>query len=334
MKKNRFIITQTPLRISFAGGGSDFKNYFINNSGQVVSSSIDKYVYVTVKNHDFNINPEKYRLNYYDSEHVDHKKDIKNNIIREVLNFLNFDDPIYISTVADIPAYSGLGSSSAFAVGLIKAIHELKGNKISNYQLAEEACHVEIDILKNPIGMQDQFACAVGDINHIIFNQNSLIEVKNLELSVDKKDQIFKNLMFFSTKISRSASKILAEQNKKNTQEINIAYLNKIKKYSDLVLNIFHGDFSAKKFGKILDESWQLKKKLAKNITNSSIDKMYQQAINAGSYGGKVSGAGGGGFLMLVVPPENQKNVRDTLFHLPEIKISYENLGSKVIFNQ
>ena len=334
MRHYKFITTRTPLRISFAGGGTDFLNYFSNYGGQVLSSSINKYVYVTVKKHEYGLNPEKYRLNYYSSEHVNHVDDIKNNIIRSVLKFLNYNDPLFISTVADVPAYSGLGSSSAFAVGLIKAIRELKGKTVSNLQLAEEACYIEIDLLKNPIGMQDQYATAVGDLNNIIFNKNKNIQIKPLNLTKDKMNFIFKHLMFFSTKIFRSANQVLDQQNKNNMQKINIHYLNQIKEYASEASNLFTKDFDPQKFGVLLDNTWQIKKKLSDTISNQKIDSIYQKAIKCGAAGGKISGAGGGGFLMLGVLPELKEKIRQGLIDFPEAEVSFDTKGSITVYKE
>ena len=195
-----FVVTQTPLRISFAGGGTDFKGYYVHESGEVVSTAINKFVYVTVKRHDNTLNPESYRLNYFETEHVDSIADIKNNIIRGVLRFLDFNDPLYISTVADVPANSGLGSSSAFAVGLLNALHQLNGDRISLPQLAEEACHIEIELLKSPIGKQDQYATACGSLNKIVFDKDGHVDIESIGINAKEIDVVFSNLLFFSTK--------------------------------------------------------------------------------------------------------------------------------------
>ena len=334
MKNKNFVITKTPLRISFAGGGTDFQNYFCRFGGHVVSSAIDKYVYVTVKRHDFGVNPEKYRLNYYSSEHVNHLNDIKNNIIRSVLKFMNFDDPLFISTIADVPAYSGLGSSSAFTVGLLRAIYELKGEEVSNFRLAEEACHIEINILGSPIGKQDQFATAIGGLNQIIFKRSNLIEINPINMERNKINFIFDNLMFFSTKLFRSANDVLKEQNANHTKAININNLNQIKSHASKVYKLFVNNFTPNALGLILNETWENKKKLAFDISNKNIDIVYKKALESGALGGKISGAGGGGFLMLVVPPELRKKVRASLINFPVTKITYDNKGSRTLYKE
>lgn len=329
-----FVVTQTPLRISFAGGGTDFEAFYLHEGGQVVSTTIDKFVYVTVKRHDKYLNPESYRLNYFESEHVNNVSEIKNNIIRGVLNFLKFEDPLYVSTVADVPAGSGLGSSSAFAVGLLNAVHLLRGNRVSLPQLAEEACHIEIDLLKNPIGKQDQYAAACGNLNRIVFETNGHINIENIGMKLSEIDFVFEHLLFFSTKISRSASSILQQQSQNTTSKANFDYLRKIKVHSQHAVELLRTKFDAQIFGSLLDETWKIKKKLTDNISNREIDIWYQKAIAAGALGGKISGAGGGGYLMFVVPHDKQPAVRAALSDLIEAKIKYEPLGSRVIVAQ
>jgi D-glycero-alpha-D-manno-heptose-7-phosphate kinase len=329
-----FVVTQTPLRISFAGGGTDFKAFFLQEAGQVVSTSINKYVYVTVKRHDSRLNPETYRLNYFESEHVNSINEIKNNIIRSILYFLNFDEPLYISTIADVPANSGLGSSSAFAVGLLNAIHTLQGDRISLPQLAEEACHIEIEYLKNPIGKQDQYATACGNLNRIIFGANDRVNIEDIGMNAREIETVFDNLLFFSTKINRSANSVLAQQFENTGKKVNFDHLRMIKSHSERVVEMFRSEFDAAEFGALLDETWQVKKRLSDNISNGDIDRWYDLAMAAGALGGKLSGAGGGGYFLFVVPPEKKTAVRSALSDLTEAHMKYEPLGSRVIIAQ
>ena len=201
------IITKTPLRISFFGGGSDIKKFYLKKRGLIISSTIDKYIYVTIKRHG-NTFDEKYRINYQQSENVNKINKIKNNIIRESLKYLKIDEPLYISTIADIPARSGLGSSSSFTIGLLKGLFELKNKKISKKELAELACKIEIDVIKSPIGKQDQYAAAFGGLNKFIFSKNS-VSIESLEKKIDPKF-IFQNLQLFFTGIYRSTNSILS----------------------------------------------------------------------------------------------------------------------------
>ena len=328
MKKSQIVITQTPLRVSFFGGSSDIKEFYIKNKGCVISSTIDKYIYVTLKSLG-NLFDEKYRLNYQYSESVNTLKDIKNNIIRECLKFFKINEPLYISTVADIPANSGLGSSSSFAVGLLNALYSYTGQKVSAGKLAEEACHIEIEVLKSPIGKQDQYAAAFGGFNKFDFN-NSGVQSQSLEMMIDPK-QLFENIQLFWTGVKRSANEVLssidfsdsATEQKvqsivKDCQHVFEKIKNKkIKNFEDI--------------GKFFDKSWQTKKSLSKKISNKIIDESYNRAQEAGSLGGKVAGAGGGGYLLLITPNDKKKQVINSLNNLSPVPIRYEPYGSRVI---
>lgn len=329
-----FVVTQTPLRISFAGGGTDFEDFYLQEAGQVVSTAINKFVYVTVKRHDNTLNPESYRLNYFASEHVNSISEIKNHIIRGTLSFLEFDDPLYISTIADVPAGTGLGSSSAFAVGLLNAIHVLKGERISLPQLAEEACHIEIELLKNPIGKQDQYATACGSLNKIVFNTDGHVNIENIGMNSSKLSAVFDHLLFFSINMSRSASDILTQQYSNTQRKINFDHLRQIKSHCQRTVEMFRTKFDAAKFGVLLDETWKIKKQLSNDISNDGIDRLYDIGIGAGAMGGKICGAGGGGYFMFVVPPEKKDAVRNGLIELTEAHMEYEPLGSRVIVAQ
>ncbi len=319
------IITRTPLRISFAGGGTDLPEFSEKYSGAVLSSAIDKYIYVTVKRHS-EIFGEKYRLNYSETEHVDHLDQIKNAIARECIRLLDVKFPLYISTVADLPAYSGLGSSSSFAVGLLNALHAMKDERASAGQLAEEAAKIEIEILKRPIGRQDQYAAAFGGLNFISFNPGARVSIEPQHLANGKIDQLFKNIQMFWTGIIRDSSSVLTEQ--KNNIGGTIEYLKAMKEHASELRNMIQKDFSMEKFSKLLDESWQLKCKLASGITNDQIENWYKKGIEAGAMGGKLCGAGGGGFLLFIVEPDQQARVRSVLSNLTEIQVHYESQGS------
>lgn len=324
------VTTVTPQRISFVGGGTDFEDYFKEHGGAVVCATIDKYVYVTVKRHSPLFN-ENYRLSYSKTEHVNSLDEIENDIARECLRLLPVDPPLFIATAADLPASSGLGSSSSFAVGLLHALHEMRGEKVSSGQLAEEACHVEIDMLKKPIGKQDQYAAAVGGLNHIQFERNGRVNVNQLWLQNNGVDQLFDQLLLVWTGVQRESSNILHEQ-KDNIRQNKIP-LNNISAACLEVLAIFRSnevDFEA--FGKLLDQSWQQKKMLSSSISNAHIDRLYQTAVKAGSYGGKVAGAGGGGFLLLVLPSENTSKIENALGTTNLIRIRYDPHGSRVLF--
>lgn len=328
MKIPKTIITKTPLRISFFGGGSDIKRFYLKKRGLIISSTINKYIYVTIKRHG-NTFDEKYRINYHQSENVNKINKIKNNIIRESLKYLKIDEPLYISTIADIPARSGLGSSSSFTVGLLKGLFELKHKKISKKELAELACKIEIDIIKSPIGKQDQYAAAFGGLNKFIFSKNSVL-IESLEKKIDPKF-IFQNLQLFFTGIYRSTNSILGSIQNSSENKI---YMDTIVKNAEDAYKVLKHNKKDKLniIGNLFDKSWNIKKSLSKKISNKRINEHYDKAINAGALGGKISGAGGGGFLLFVTPKNKRKNVLKSLNPLTCLPITYEPNGSRVIF--
>ena len=330
MKEAKIVITQTPLRLSFFGGSSDIESFYLKNNGCVISSTIDKYIYVTLKSHG-NLFDEKYRLNYQQAENLDNVKDIKNNIIRECLNFFKIEDPLYISTVADIPSQSGLGSSSSFTVGLLNALYSYTGKKVSAGKLAEEACHIEIEVIKSPIGKQDQYAAAFGGLNKFDFSSSG-VQSQSLDMMINPID-VFKNFQLFWTGVKRSADDILNSisftnpNNVENIKSIVKDCENVFEKIKQKEINNFEN------LGKIFDKSWQSKKMLSTKISNKSIDDAYTLAKNRGSLGGKIAGAGGGGFLLLITPINKQKQVTDSLVNFTEVPIKYEPHGSRVIMS-
>lgn len=289
------IISKTPLRISFAGGGTDLPSFYKTNGfGAVFSSTIDKYIYVTIKKH-CELYPEKIRLNYSETEQVNYLHNIRNPIVRECLKFLNIDEYLYISTVADAPGSSGLGSSSTFCVGLLNALYAYKGQNVSKGQLAEEAAHIEIDMLQRPIGKQDHYAAAFGGLNYFRFNDDETSTIMPVTAKSKLSEISFANLLTFWTGIQRNSEDILKEQNKGNKINSNILI-----KMRDQALQFYElsnsKDMTIENIGNILHEGWLMKCKLASNISNFFISSAYQAAISNGSLGGKVSGAGGGGF--------------------------------------
>jgi D-glycero-alpha-D-manno-heptose-7-phosphate kinase len=326
--KARMVVTRTPLRVSFAGGGTDLPNYYERDFGAVFSTAIDKYVYVTVKSHSELFTP--IRLNYSETEQVNTVAEIKNNIARECLRLLKVDPPIYISTVGDMPASTGLAGSSAFAVGLLNALHAYRGEHVAPGQLAEEACHIEISVLKEPIGKQDQYAAAFGGLNYFRFNSSGSVSVEHARVSAGFMDDLFDHVLMFWTGMQRDASSVLAEQNKNVT--IKLDYLNQIRDHAHQIrLLAESGEFDPGAFGKILHESWALKRQLASSISTSAIDAHYEAALKAGAEGGKICGAGAGGFLLFIVRPEKQNAVRQALSKLLEVSVRHEVRGSRVL---
>ncbi|CAN6134445.1 MAG: hypothetical protein K9J28_02905 [Sulfuritalea sp.] len=326
----RAVTTITPQRISFVGGGTDLPSFYKKYGGGVISSAINQYVYVTVKQHS-PLFEEAYRLSYSKTEHAHTIDAIENSIARECLRLVKVDPPLYIATAADLPASSGLGSSSSFAVGLLNALHFLKGERVSPAQLAEEACEVEINILGNPIGKQDQYAAAFGGLNHIVFKESGRVEIDHLVLQNNLIEEIFENSLLIWTGIQRNASSILAKQNK-NVEKKHASYkllINDNKNCKELMLNP-PSDFLSQ-FGSLLEKTWQTKKSLEGSISSKVMDEMHEQVKSLGGYGGKLSGAGGGGFFYEVVPKENHVALMQLYGKNRFLKVSYEPLGSRLL---
>jgi D-glycero-alpha-D-manno-heptose-7-phosphate kinase len=324
-----FIVTRTPLRISFAGGGTDFAEFYERDYGAVFSTAINKYVYVTVKRHS-ELFLEPIRINYSKTEEVNYIHEINNDIARECLQFLEIAPPIYVSTVADVPASTGLGGSSSFAVGLLQALHALKGERVSAAQLAEEATYIEIDVLKQPIGKQDQYAAAFGGLNLFRFSPGGGVTVHPQRIPKSKLDSIFEYIMLFWTGMQRDSSSVLTEQIRNTASKLEC--LNQMRADAHrLEAMVSNGGIDPAKFGRILHESWCLKRGLASTITSVELDHWYELGMKAGAEGGKICGAGGGGFLLLVVRPEQRAAVRSALTGLGEMTIKPEVYGSRVL---
>jgi D-glycero-alpha-D-manno-heptose-7-phosphate kinase len=327
-KLSRIVVTRTPLRVSFAGGGTDLPGFYERDHGAVFSTAIDKYIYVTVKRHSELFTP--IRLNYSETEQVNTVAEIKNNIARECLRLLKIEPPIYISTVGDMPASTGLAGSSAFAVGLLNALHAYRGEHVSAGQLAEEACHIEINVLKEPIGKQDQYAAAFGGLNYFRFNPNGSVSVEHARVRPGFMDALFDHVLMFWTGLQRDASSVLAEQSKNISAKFD--YLEKIRGHAHQIRSLAEsGAFDPGAFGKILHESWALKRQLASGISSNVIDTHYEAALKAGAEGGKICGAGAGGFLLFIVRPEKQNAVRQALSKLLEVPVRHEVRGSRVL---
>ena len=325
----RAVTTITPQRLSFAGGGTDLPDFYRQHGGAVVSTTIDKYIYVTVKRHSPLFN-EAYRLSYSKTEHVDSLDEIENDVARECLRLVHVDPPLFIATAADLPASSGLGSSSSFAVGLLYALHTLRGEDVSVGQLAEEASHVEVEMLGRPIGKQDQYAAAFGGLNYITFNSNGRVHLDPLWLPNGGADALFRNSMLFWTGLQREAEGILHEQRAMigETADTLVKMRDLAAECRDALL-VIHEDLRG--FGAIVDSGWRAKRGLATKISSPEIDVCYARALAAGALGGKIAGAGGGGFLYLVVPPDSQARVRATLPDMVDVPVKYEPRGVRLL---
>lgn len=320
------IISKTPIRISFTGGGTDFESFYRLNGGAVVSTTIDKYIYVIIKKR-FD---KKIRVSYTKTEMVDNLNEIQHDLVRETLRITGITQGVEIITLADIPSEgSGLGSSSALTVGLLNAFYAFKGKSVDTMKIAELACNVEIDILGKPIGKQDQYITALGGFRHTSFNKDGTIDSKRINISSKDLQFLNKRLMLFYTGITRSADLILENQKKHISSKL--SQLSGIGAQTNQLLNtIDKRDFN--KIGDILDKGWLLKKQLSTKITSSTIDDLYNFAKELGATGGKIAGAGGGGFLLLFVPAEYQEQIRGN-FPLEELDFNFDYYGTRIITN-
>ena len=322
------VMTRTPLRLSFGGGGTDLPAFYEREPGAVFSTAVAHYVYVTVKRHSEIFN-EPVRLNYSRSEEVHSIDEVRNDIARECMKFLDIEPPIYISTVGDMPASTGMGGSSTFTVGLLNALHAFRGERVSAGQLAEEACHIEMDVLGQPIGKQDQYAAAFGGLNLLRFHPGGDVSVEPQRVPNHVLDELFDWLMLFWTGHERNTEDILGEQKAKTPKKL--PELERMRDQAHQLSALARaGELDPPTLAAVLHEGWALKRGLASTITNDRIDVWHQRAMDAGALGGKLSGAGGGGFLLFIVPPDRQDDVRHALGDMLEVHTRHEMHGSQL----
>ena len=322
------IITKTPLRMSFFGGGTDIKEFYEKYGGAVVSTTFDKYCYVTVRHLPRFFNYRN-QITYSKIERVNSVKEIEHPLVRNAMKFLDMHELI-VNYDADLPARTGLGTSSTFAVGLLNAFHSLKGKKKNKKELADEAIYLERVMCKEAGGLQDQIAAAYGGFNRIDFDKNGYT-VRPINVSEKRKQQLNDHLMLFFTGFSRLSSDI-QKDTKKNIKE-NIKVLIEMKNMVDEAESILINEKrNLNEFGKLLDKSWKLKKQTGNKISTCDIDKYYEKAIKAGALGGKLLGAGGGGFLLFYVPKAKQKQVKEALNKLLYVPFRFEDKGSEIIY--
>jgi len=320
------IITKTPLRVSFCGGGSDIAAFYREHGGCVLSTSINKYMFIMI--HPY-FHEGSTVLKYSKTETVKDIKDIEHRIFHCVLNKYDLSG-VEITSMADIPAGTGLGSSSAFTVGLLNTVNAYKGKLISKVELAELASEIEIEYLKSPIGKQDQYASALGGLNFIRFNHNDSVTVSPLLIKKRVTDELQNNLLMFYTGEVRNANEILTEQTANSVKSDNIKTLKQMCRLAEIMKEELEKE-NISAVGEILNESWQLKKSLAGGITSETLDNVYEVAINNGAKGGKLLGAGGAGFFLFYCEQENQSKLRQAL-KLKELPFSFENDGTSIIF--
>tara|TARA_B100000029_G_scaffold505920_1_gene587579 strand:- start:73473 stop:74459 length:987 start_codon:yes stop_codon:yes gene_type:complete len=320
------IITQTPLRISFAGGLTDFADFYEKENGLVVSSAIDKYIFVII-NERFD---DRIYLNYSKREVVDHPDDIQHDLIREALRLTGVTKGVEITTLTDIPPEgSGLGSSSSITVGLLNALYHYCGNPQSPEKLAIDACEIEINRCGKPIGKQDQYIAAYGGIRSFIFS-NAGVDVEKIEVSKENRQTLSENLMLFFTNKTRKAETVLLEQKAQMSTKFKL--LQEIKSLAVRSREALTSG-SPNQIGALLDKGWMFKHKMSGLVSNTEIDEMYKKAMDAGALGGKICGAGGGGFLLIYSPRQIQTGIRRVLSNYRELPFKLELNGTRVIFN-
>ena len=322
------IISRTPFRISFVGGGSDMETFYSRHQGAVLSTSINKYMYISSHRYFYK---DQIQVKYSQTETVSDIDDIKHPLLRESLRKADIRGGIEISSIADLPSGTGMGSSSSFTVGLLHNLYAINRKYVTHEQLAAEACEIEIDIVKEPIGKQDQYAAAYGGLNIIYFNKNGTVKVEPLYIDNEVYSNLDKNLLMFYIGNQRKASDILSEQKKNASQDDKFQIL---KQMVGLVFELkdclYNGELS--NFGKLLHENWILKQKLASRISTSEVERIYEAGISNGATGGKLLGAGGGGFMLFYCEQDKQSKLIEALKPLKPYDFSFERDGSKIIY--
>ena len=323
------IISRTPFRVSFFGGGTDYPAWYRENGGVVLNTTIDKYCYISCRY----LPPffgYKYRIRYSLREEKCNIDQIEHPAVRECLKFMRIEQGIEMVHTSDLPARSGIGSSSAFTIGFLNALYALAGRMVGKRRLASNAIYVEQDIVGESVGSQDQVAAAFGGLNRIEFNGKENFFVQPVTLNRRRIMELQNHLMFFFTGFSRTASEIASEQIQNTAAKG--TELRTLRDMVDEAVNILNNSGeNIEGFGKLLDESWKLKRSLSKRVSTSTIDDMYEVALKAGAVGGKLCGAGGGGFMLLFVPPRKQRQVKKALHKLLHVPFHFETLGSQIV---
>lgn len=320
------IITRTPFRISFAGGGTDLAAYYEREPGAVLSTAIDKYMYITVNERFGNT----FRISYSRTELAEKREDIEHPIVRAGFEMLNVNTGVELVSIADLPAQGGMGSSSSFTVGVLHALHALQGHVVTANRLAEQACEIEIERLGEPIGKQDQYIAAFGGLQFIQFMPDGKVFVDPVMCRPETLCELNRRLMLFFIGGARNARDVLGKQRENTDQKM--PALRRLRDLAFELRDILTLGRDLNAFGHGLHQAWEAKKCLEKSIHNSAIDEYYGKALEAGALGGKLLGAGGGGFLLFFCEPHLQDKVRRALAPLPEIRFRLEPQGSKIIY--
>ncbi len=322
------VITKTPFRISFFGGGTDYPSWYKENAGAVLSTTIDKYCYISCRR----LPPffkYKHRIVYSRAESTSKIDSIVHPSVRETFRFMKINEGLEIHHDGDLPARSGLGSSSSFTVGLLHALYALKGQMVTKERLAQEAIHIEQNLIKESVGSQDQVATAFGGMNKINFNIDGSFIINPVILRKERVQELESHLMLFFTGFSRIASNIAKEQIKKIDQTKKELFI--IRQMVEEAISILNSNSDIGKFGRLLNESWKLKRSLSDKVSNEQIDKIYETARLSGASGGKILGAGGGGFMLIFARPKDQQRIKDKLKKLLLVPIKFEESGSQVV---
>ncbi len=323
------IIVRTPTRISFFGGGTDYPAWYEKHGGAVISATINKYSYITVRELP-PFFPYKHRIRYYEQEEVNHLSEIRHPSVRECAKYLNYDLGLEVVHNADLPARSGLGSSSTFTVGLLHGLHSLQGYIPTKRELAAQAIHVEQELIGESVGSQDQIAAAFGGLNHIRF-RGSTFDVEPLTVTSQRLQTLQENLLLCFTGFARTASEIAVQQIARTNE--NASLLNEMSTITSQGLELFRSaDFSMKEFGRLLDRQWQAKRQISESISNLELDEIYAKGRDAGALGGKLLGAGGGGFMLFVAEPMRHKKIRAALGEKMFVPFRFEGTGSSVVY--
>jgi D-glycero-alpha-D-manno-heptose-7-phosphate kinase len=321
------IITRTPFRVSFVGGGSDIPEFYKQSPGAVLSTTIDKFMYISTHRFFYD---GKIRLKYSQTETVDKVDEIKHPVIKEILKKFNVEGNVEVSSMADIPSGTGLGSSSTFTVGMLYNLYARYGKYVNKEVLAEDAADIEINKLGDPIGKQDHYAAAFGGLNVFRFNSSGEVNVEPIHLKKLTFDNLQNNLLMFYTGDQREASSILTEQKEKMQSPDKVENLKKMVGLVDDLRDSLYGD-DLTRFGEILHKNWLLKKQLASKISNGNIDTLYNKGLESGAIGGKLLGAGGGGFLLFYCDQDKQDKLREAMKSVKELNFRFENKGCGLI---
>ena len=328
------IISRTPYRISFFGGGTDYPDWYLKNGGKVLSTTFDKYCYISLRNLP-QFFSHKYRIVYSQIESINSYDEIKHPSVREILRYFDLPNGLEIHHDGDLPARSGLGSSSSFTVGLLNAIYAFQGLRISNYELACLAINMEQNIIKEPVGSQDQIAAAYGGFNKINFQKDGDFSVNRQIYDQNRISDLNKNLMLFFSGQSRYSSDVSSKKIENIKEGKNIGYLSEIESMVDESISILgNKNKPLNSFGELLNEAWKCKKQFTGAVSNSLIDSIYKRAIEAGALGGKLLGAGGGGFIIFYVETHNQNKVKEMLRDLMHVPFKFDNKGSDIVLYQ